>query len=190
MREFLWAESVTGRQSAWDHFDLAWMKDTYPEICELFGPDASLSFDGILLLAGTCGYQPNPYFDETYYVRRYADVRHAIKQGQFVSGFDHYRRAGYKDRNPHWLFCEEYYLRENLDVARSLANETQFRNGYDHYIQCGDEEFRNGSWFFDPLKYIKSASETEIKSPFRHYLFHSKNVFDSLYFDGDRYAET
>ncbi|CAI9122312.1 glycosyltransferase [Brytella acorum] len=190
MRKFLWDESVTGRQSAWDHFDLAWMKDTYPEICELFGPDASLSFDEILLLAGTCGYQPNPYFDEAYYVRRYADVRHAINQGQFVSGFDHYRRSGCRDRNPHWLFCEEYYLRENGDVARSLANETEFRNGYDHYIQCGDEEFRSGSWFFDPLKYIKSATETGIKSPFRHYLFHPKNVFDNLYFDRVWYAET
>ncbi|MDF3626221.1 glycosyltransferase [Brytella acorum] len=190
MRKFLRDESVAGRHSAWDHFDLSWMTESYSEIRELFGSEAPLSFDDVLLLAGTCGYQPNPYFDETYYVRRYADVRHAIKQGQFVSGFDHYRRAGYKDRNPHWLFCEEYYLRENMDVARLLANEIEFRNGYDHYIQCGDEEFRNGSWFFDPLKYIKSATETEIKSPFRHYLFHPKNVFDSLYFDRDWYAAT
>nr|WP_220572383.1 glycosyltransferase [Gluconobacter oxydans] len=166
------------------------MKENYPEIEEIFGEQIDLDPEEILFLAGKCGYQPNPYFDESYYVQRYADVRDAVNQGKFISGFDHYRKIGYKDRDPHWLFCEEYYLNRYTDVARALVNETVFANGYDHYIQCGDQEFRSGSWFFDPLKYLKSLEDGDTKRPFFQYIRNPKIDFDNLYFDRNWYAET
>ncbi|WP_099349297.1 glycosyltransferase [Acetobacter aceti] len=177
-------------QNSWDHIDFFWMKKTYPEIKDIFRDQVNFDLEEVLFLAGKCGYQPNPYFDESYYVQRYDDVRNAINQGEFISGFDHYRKIGYKDRDPHWLFCEEYYLKRYSDVARALVNETVFSNGYDHYIQCGDQEFRSGSWFFDPLEYLKSLADGEVKRPFYHYIRNPKMDFDNLYFDRNWYAET
>ncbi|MBS1054948.1 glycosyltransferase [Gluconobacter kondonii] len=176
--------------NSWNHIDFSWMKKTYPEIEEIFRDQADFDPEEVLFLAGKCGYQPNPYFDESYYVQRYADVRDAVNQGKFISGFDHYRKIGYKDRDPHWLFCEEYYLNRYSDVARALVNETVFSNGYDHYIQCGDQEFRSGSWFFDPLEYLKSLADGDIKRPFCHYIRNPKTDFDNLYFDRNWYAKT
>lgn len=190
MSIFVLENSGTDAQNSWNHIDLFWMKKTYPEIEEIFRDQVDFDPEEILFLAGKCGYQPNPYFDESYYVQRYGDVRNAIHQGEFISGFDHYRKIGYKDRDPHWLFCEEYYLNRYSDVARALVNETVFSNGYDHYIQCGDQEFRSGSWFFDPLEYLKSLANGDIKRPFDHYTRNPKTDFDNLYFDRNWYAET
>ncbi|MCP1237909.1 glycosyltransferase [Gluconobacter kondonii] len=181
--------SENDTQNSWNHIDLFWMKETYPEIKEIFRDQVDFDPEEILFLAGKCGYQPNPYFDESYYVQRYIDVRHAINQGEFISGFDHYRKIGYKDRDPHWLFCEEYYLNRYTDVARALVNETVFSNGYDHYIQCGDQEFRSGSWFFDPLEYLKSLADGDVTRPFYHYIQNPKRDFDNLYFDNKWYRE-
>ncbi|MGC5749670.1 glycosyltransferase [Gluconobacter sp. NFX36] len=178
------------KNSSWDHIDFLWMKKNYPEVEEVFRDQVNFIPEEILLLAGTCGYQPNPYFDESYYVQRYGDVRLAISQGKFISGFDHYRKIGYKDRDPHWLFCEEYYLNRYEDVAQTLVNETTFSNGYDHYIQSGDQEFRCGSWFFDPIKYLKSLPNGNIRRPFYHYIQNPKRDFESIYFDTTWYAET
>ncbi|BCI68931.1 hypothetical protein AAJCM20276_35550 (plasmid) [Acetobacter aceti] len=182
--------SASDVQNSWDHIDFFWMKKTYPEIKDIFRDQVNFDPEEVLFLAGKCGYQPNPYFDESYYVQRYDDVRNAINQGEFISGFDHYRKIGYKDRDPHWLFCEEYYLKRYSDVACALVNETVFSNGYDHYIQCGDQEFRSGSWFFDPLEYLKSLADGEVKRPFYHYIRNPKMDFDNLYFDRNWYAET
>lgn len=190
MNSILLESSVGNTKQSWEYIDFSWMKKTYPEIEEIFKDQVDFDPEDVLFLAGKCGYQPNPYFDESYYVQRYADVRSAINQREFISGFDHYRKVGYRDRNPHWLFCEEYYLNTNKDVASSLINETDFLNGYDHYIQCGDQEFRSGSWFFDPLKYLKSLADGDIKRPFYHYIRNPKIDFDSLYFDRNWYAET
>ncbi|MBS1104394.1 glycosyltransferase [Gluconobacter sp. Dm-62] len=176
--------------NSWNHIDFSWMKKTYPEIEEIFREQADFDPEEVLFLAGKCGYQPNPYFDESYYVQRYADVRDAVNQGKFISGFDHYRKIGYKDRDPHWLFCEEYYLNRYSDVARALVNETVFSNGYEHYIQYGDQEFRSGSWFFDPLEYLKSLADGDVKQPFYNYIQNPKRDFDNLYFDRNWYAET
>ncbi|GAJ29192.1 glycosyltransferase [Acidomonas methanolica] len=179
------SDGATESGSRWDHIDLAWVMQSYPETREFFVQGDTIAFADLLLLAGRCGYSPNPYFDEIYYVRRYPDVRQAIADGTYVSGFDHYRSAGYRDRNPHWLFSEEYYLAGNPDVGKSLANDGVFRNGYDHYLRCGDGEFRSGSWFFDPLEYIKSTTGEAARAPFSHYLTHPSGYSNSPYFDTD-----
>ncbi len=190
MNSILLESSVGNTKQSWEYIDFSWMKKTYPEIEEIFKDQVDFDPEEVLLLAGKCGYQPNPYFDESYYVQRYGDVRNAINQGEFISGFDHYRKIGYKDRDPHWLFCEEYYLKRYSDVARALVNETVFSNGYDHYIQYGDQEFRSGSWFFDPLEYLKSLADGDVKQPFYNYIQNPKRDFDNLYFDRNWYAKT
>ncbi|GBQ23674.1 glycosyltransferase [Gluconacetobacter sacchari DSM 12717] len=174
---------------SWDHFDLAWIRDTYPETREIIGGDTA-DIGDLPRLAGLCGYSPNPYFDERYYVARYPDVRQAIDQGRYLSGFDHYRKAGHRDRNPHWLFSEQYYVTTNPDIGRLLLNDSSLRNGYDHYLRFGDAEFRTGSWFFDPLEYIKSTTNEIIRTPFSHYLLHPSGYSNSAWFDTDWYMAT
>lgn len=180
-------DSVLSPDPSWDHFDLAWMKATYPEIGDVIGPDEPDEVGELLRLAGICGYSPNPYFDECYYVARYPDVRLTIAEKRYVSGFDHYRSVGHRDRSPHWLFNEEHYVVSNPDVGRLLRNDTGLRNGYDHYLRTGDAEFRSGSWFFNPFEYIKSTSDEIIRSPFRHYLAHQSGYSNSAWFDTDWY---
>ncbi len=175
---------------SWDYFDLVWLNETYPETRDIISPDYTGEFDNLLLLTGRCGYSPNPFFDEIYYVQRYPDVRQSIQDGIFVSGFDHYRSVGYRERDPHWLFSEEYYIATNADVRRILMNDTVFRNGYDHYIHVGDSEFRSGSWFFDPLEYIKSTSGEIVRTPFAHYLARQSGYSNSAWFDTDWYIAT
>lgn len=177
---------------SWNYIDFSWMKKKYPEIEELFQKQDDFDAEEILLLSGKCGYQPNPYFDESYYVNRYSDVRNAISRGEFVSGFDHYRRFGYKDRNPHWLFCEEYYITKYVDVARQIINGEFFFNGYDHYLQVGDLQFRSGTWFFDPLKYLKCLFDGDVKRPFRHYMnnIDQNTNIPSVFFDENWYINS
>lgn len=180
-------DSVSRPDRSWDHFDLSWIKDTYPETRDLIGDDDATDLGDLPRLAGLCGYSPNPYFDERYYVARYPDVRQAIEDGHRVSGFDHYRSVGYRDRNPHWLFNEEYYIGANPDIGRLLLNDRDLRNGYDHYLRFGDAEFRSGSWFFSPFEYIKSTADEIVRTPFHHYLTHPSGYSNSAWFDTDWY---
>lgn len=40
------------------------------------------------------GKNPNRYFSETWYLKKYPDVAAAVERGDFKSGFDHYVRSG------------------------------------------------------------------------------------------------
>lgn len=64
------------------------------------------------------------------------------------------------------LFDCEYYLHNNLDVARSCVNPIM------HYIRHGRHEGRNPSKFFDTKWYLKSYADVQRAgiNPLYHYL--------------------
>lgn len=183
-------DSETKTENSWNHLDVSWIKQNYAEAESFFASGDEIPSDDLMRLLGSNGYSPNPFFDEDYYVRRYPDVRTLIENGTYVSGFDHYRSVGFRSRSPHWLFNEEYYIIMNADVARELLSGAAFCNGYDHYIRVGDSEFRSGSWFFDPLEYIKSTVGGASRAPFRHYLNSQSRYSNSFWFDTEWFMKT
>ncbi|MDG6095727.1 glycosyltransferase [Acetobacter sp. AN02] len=177
------------RKAFWDYFDFDWCKIQNPEIESILDDINSLEFENIIEIFGKYGYSPNPYFDEKWYVERYKEVKDLISSGEYISGFDHYRKKGFLGKNPHWLFSEEYYIKYK-DISSGKYLTDHYLNGYDHYLSVGDSEFRSGSWFFDPREYIKSTSNVIIRNPFDHYLRSDSLYANSMYFDHEYYIKT
>ncbi len=69
------------------------------------------------------------------------------------------------------LFDKEYYLKNNLDVARSCMNPIK------HYIRHGWKEGRKPNQYFDTKWYLKTYPDVAASSmnPFYHYLRHKIN---------------
>jgi len=86
------------------------------------------------------------------------------------------------------LFDREYYLRNNLSVARSCMNPIK------HYIRHGWREGRNPSPLFDTNRYLQQNSDVEKSriNPLYHYIKHSisKNLnLSSSFSTGDHLAD-
>jgi GT2 family glycosyltransferase/glycosyltransferase involved in cell wall biosynthesis len=111
------------------------------------------------------GHSPNMFFDEEWYLREYPDVAAFVAAGGFASGFAHYCDDGYRERSPHWLFSEQFYLSSNPEVTRGVLDRHGLVNGYDHYLALGDRGFRGGHWFFDPALYRAHKPEADRSDP-------------------------
>ena len=93
------------------------------------------------------------------------DVALSVEGGGFPSGFAHYCRDGYRERSPHWLFSEKFYLASNPDITRGVLDRHGLLNGYDHYLTLGDRAFRTGHWFFDAMLYRNNKPEQDRSEP-------------------------
>lgn len=172
---------MSQKKAAWDYFYFEWCKKSYPEAEAVFGSSMEDNLEAFLIISGKYGYSPNPYFDEKWYIERYKDVFNEISNGRFISGFDHYRKIGFKDRNPHWAFNEEYYVSTYKDATKENIN------GYDHYITKGDCEFRKASLFFDPNEYTKTINNRKKNTPFLDFLLEKNSYCDGIYFNNEFY---
>lgn len=85
--------------------------------------------------------------DEEWYLRVNADVRAAIKAGQFASARDHYAQAGYfEDRWPRPIeVATEWYLETYPDVADAIRAKS-FESAQQHF---GVNGFREGRLPFE-----------------------------------------
>jgi hypothetical protein len=98
------------------------------------------------------GLSPNRYFDESWYLRTYRDVRRAVAAAEFQSGFHHYMLRGASEgRSPNPDFDEKWYLTHYPDVAQAVRRG-DFRCGYEHYLSSGELEGRS------PNRRVKSAT--------------------------------
>jgi len=183
------------RPPLWARFDADWYSRTYADEIEDAQEDPEAYYRRIGV---TRGHSPNPFFDERYYVWAYPDVAQAVAQGFFESGFMHYVESGHPTRNPHWLFSEDHYLATNPDIGRRVLNELGFLNGYDHYLNVGDLEYRSGHLFFDPQIYrdARMAAERPIdyaRGCFEQFVRNTplgtQDIRASLYFDPVWYLE-
>lgn len=89
-------------------------------------------------------------FDEDYYLSKNPDVRLAIDQGLYLSGFEHYKKFGAIEGREHRIiesiFDESYYLKNNPDVL-SAVRSGQFTSGHEHYMLHGEKEGRRAFFY-------------------------------------------
>ena len=171
----------------WLAFDAEW----YAQRCgDAIGLDEAAARMHYEREVSRSAVSPNPYFDEAWYITRYPDVMALIEAEEFHGGFDHYCQVGYKDRDPHWLFSEQFYRTLYPDIDDMNLEKNGLRNGYHHFLIRGQFEDRLGSFFFDPKFYI--AHWGEVPDPFGHFIRtgQSSGLRASLYFDETWYRAT
>lgn len=89
----------------------------------------------------------NVFYDE-YYLAGNLDVAHAVANGWFLSGWEHYIGNGVNENRPYDMpagygdFNEKYYLINNPDVANAVIGG-QFLSGWEHYSLWGKNEGRS-----------------------------------------------
>jgi hypothetical protein len=83
-------------------------------------------------------------FNERDYVNFHSDVRKAISEGAYKSGFDHYRNNGiYEGRFPGFDgFSADEYLAINPDVAKSAEGRDKEAVAREHFSRVGFSEGR------------------------------------------------
>ena len=76
------------------------------------------------------------------------------------------------------LFDKKYYLKKNLDVARSCMNPIR------HYIRHGWKEGRNPSSDFNTISYIEANKDLKLAecNPLLHYIRHRQEEKHEAYF--------
>lgn len=82
-------------------------------------------------------------FDEEWYLANYPDISEAIKQGQFKSGWSHFRSVGYLEGRlgTQPVVDPDWYMSQYPDVARALLDGT-VTSAAEHYIYFGYSEGR------------------------------------------------
>ncbi|QCE34061.1 hypothetical protein FAI40_01175 [Acetobacteraceae bacterium] len=82
------------------------------------------------------------HFDPVYYLEKYPEVAEEIAKKKFSSPLHHYlTNKTPLAFDPCKYFSETEYLRHHPDV-REAIEAGNFRNGYDHFLRCGQEEGR------------------------------------------------
>ena len=177
----------------WAVFDAAWYCSIYPDIAD-HDPEAAL--DHYLTIGQRLGHSPNRMFDELWHRRMYPAIAEGVAAGNFASAFDAYCRRGCLDRSPHWLFDELAYRNRYSDLTNEMLSKAEIANGYDHYLQYGIEECRNGHFLFDIKLYLAhfdASDRLAIREAgvFPHYLRRidsgEPELRTSIYFDPDWY---
>ena len=189
---------------AWAEFDPIWYQQQYPdariaaEAAEAEGADEAV-LQYYLTTGQQIGHSPNPYFDETWYLRQNPEAAAAVSQGQYASGFDEYCRAGYGGRSPHWLYNDYLYGMSGEELIHETLRAQGFANRYDHYLRQGSRQGRLAHLLFDPVYYrtqidAAEAVQADEQGAFQHFLHRIAGgrpaPRTSLYFDPVWYARS
>jgi O-antigen biosynthesis protein len=143
----------------WETFEADWYAATY---MRRLGPgEPSDPLAHYTRVGARRGASPNRYFDESWYLARYAAVRDAVQRGEFASGFAHYCAAGYITHDPHWLFNQTLYTARHPDAAAARLSKLRLRNAYQHYLAVGQNQTVSGSYFFDPQMFVDATGIAE-----------------------------
>lgn len=116
-------------------------------------------------------------FDENYYLSQMPDVASAVRNGDFLSGYQHFITFGWNEgRNPSILFDENYYRSRYSDVDLAIANNT-ISSGLTHFLNFGHQEQRNPSEAFSQSDYLTNNPDVaaavnngSLQSAFQHYI--------------------
>jgi hypothetical protein len=88
------------------------------------------------------GLSPSWIYSDAYYLRKYADIREAVRGGYFFCGFEHFSHDGAKEgRDGCPYFNERAYVIQHADVADAIA-QGEIRSGEAHYVAIGCEQQR------------------------------------------------
>ena len=70
---------------------------------------------------------PSPYFDEPFYVASYPEIKSAVDEGGFASGYEHFVLHGMNEgRRPFAGFDPHYYADINIAKERSVPRPVPF----------------------------------------------------------------
>ena len=87
------AVGLTFKTKLRGNFDAQWYRNQY-----LGSDPISDPLDHYLAEGIRRGHSPNAWFDESFYVSFYSDVRGAVAKGHFACGFDHYLARGRSEK--------------------------------------------------------------------------------------------
>ena len=145
-----------------DEFQLFVDRDWYAKESETSGDPRWFAgadpFKHFEQVGSRAGRDPNPWFDESWYLARYPDAFEAAGSGRLVSGFHHFLASGLAERrDPSVRFSESAYLEANPDVAAAVADPGNgLRCGFEHWLVHGSAEGR------DPLG--KAAQDAAVQA--------------------------
>jgi hypothetical protein len=123
--------------------------------------------------------QPNPYWNEQYYLQVNPDVQDAVTLGTVGSGFVQYYLYGqYEDRPGLEYFSPDFYLTENPDVQTAINNGT-ITSAFEHFCDYGQYEGR------DPIGQIIGGV---VDSYFQTALYEESNNDILNYITGEPYS--
>jgi len=128
-------------------------------------------------------------FDDAWYRETYPVPESVTtKEEAFQHYLHHSRIDAY---SPNEDFAEAWYLRQYPDVAAAVQQH-EFLNGFDHYLQCGEEEGRlpvavgtgpgapvekelmrsafDAKWYVSNYSEVAAWCEENDEEPFEHYL--------------------
>jgi hypothetical protein len=130
------------------------------------------------------------FFDPVYYLSQNPNVVAGVRDGAFVSAYEHFRRFGqFEGRQPSSQFNERFYLYVNPDLLPAIDAGT-VQTGFQHFVAHGFSENRSGTGFFnftpvsgnarsffDPAFYLSQNRDVSlalrnrsIRSAFEHFL--------------------
>lgn len=91
---------------------------------------------------------PCTTFVESEYLQINTDVAKAVAEGNFLSGFHHYKKYGHAEGRTTCVitkecfsYVEAEYLELHPDVAQAVVDGV-FESGFDHYLKHGESEGR------------------------------------------------
>jgi hypothetical protein len=82
-------------------------------------------------------------FDEAWYMTTYPDVRQAVEDGKFPSGWKHFRQVGYfEGRLGAQPFVDsDWYVSTYPDIAKAML-DGKVNSAAEHFVQHGYKEGR------------------------------------------------
>jgi hypothetical protein len=116
-------------------------------------------------------------FDEEWYFASYPDVRQAVRDGGFPSGWSHFRSVGYfEGRLGYKPFVDDdWYITTYPDIAQAML-EGKVTSTLEHFIEFGYKEGRlscdpgiHSKWYvprYMPSLVPEEADEKELLSDF------------------------
>lgn len=111
-------------------FDYEWMKEKY-DWGRAVRPGAFIRY--YLLNVKSQRLSPSPYFDEPFYLSIEPEVRAAVDNGGFASGYEHFVLHGmYEWRPPFAAFDPHYYYHTNM-VAQQDARTSE--SPFAHFLR-------------------------------------------------------
>ncbi len=121
------------------------------------------------LLDPSCPIRPTwAVFDRAWYLRRYAEARHACAGRPPDAALAYYLAIGAAlGHSPSPLFDEVFYLARNIDVAE-LIRAGNYASGFDHFCRYGHRAL-SPHWLFDDFLYASLYEDMSLDNLDQHH---------------------
>ena len=164
-----WPLNLDQSGPAWswfDHAQYAQHDSTAAKAAQAGAPEA---LDDYLQRGAALGYAPNLFFQPAFYRSANPDIASLIGSDEYPTFYDHYRREGWFNRDPHWLFSVALYQRTSPDLAPDVV--AHLGGLYGHFLRAGAREGRMAHQLFDPNWYSAHQQDSKAsEQPFSHFL--------------------